>query len=94
MVPVLLLTAAFLPWPYGYFGVLRLVVFGACVFLAYREYSAASTLGGWAFTLGVTALFFNPLLPVHFARAIWITIDLAVTGLLVFHLVKRRSAVS
>lgn len=76
---ILLLFAA-LPLPYGYYTLLRLV---ACTTLALGSAvafrSQSPTLGS---VLLVLALAFNPLVPVHFEKGIWATIDIGTAALL------------
>jgi hypothetical protein len=75
------LLAAIYPWPYDYYVFLRFLVCGICIFAAYvslREHSAL------AFPFLAVGILFNPLVPAHMTRAIWIGVDLVVaTGFLV-----------
>lgn len=68
IVPSAMLLIAAAPMPYGYYMLLRLVVCAAAAFLAYQHYQALGALHGWAVTLGLVALVFNPLLPLHLDR--------------------------
>lgn len=75
-----LLVAAALPLPYGYYTLLRLVTcttlaLGSAV--AFRSHSA--TLGS---ALLVLALAFNPFVPVHLPKLLWTLIDLGTAALL------------
>jgi len=60
---------------YSYYVLLRWFV---CVFSALSA-SVAYEFGreGWVVTLGIIALFFNPIIPVHLSRQTWAPIDLA-----------------
>lgn len=44
----------------------------------------------WVIVLGILALLFNPLIPVHLTRALWAPIDLASAALLAAHLWFQR----
>ena len=68
------LILALLDWPYGYYQLLRLVVTGAAVWVAYILYTAKKT--GLMITFIIIALLFNPLIPVHLDRQTWKVIDL------------------
>jgi hypothetical protein len=74
-----MLVIALAPLPYGYFMLLRLVVCGAAVWLAYTLMAGRRSQGmGWAF-VGV-ALLYNPVFRVHFEREIWMILNLATTA--------------
>ena len=68
-----MLLGALLPWPYGYYQLLRLVVCGASVYVAFMAYQWQKILSTWMF--GFIAILFNPLIPIHLSREIWQTID-------------------
>lgn len=60
--------------PYGYYTVLR---WTTCAAAAYSSYLAVQQAKArWAWVLGITALLFNPLVPVHLHRDLWTPIDL------------------
>lgn len=79
-----MLVLALAPWPYGYFQLLRLVVSGACAFLIYREFTRVG-LGPWTLGLGLLALIFNPIVPVHLARSVWAVVDVGAAVMLTLH---------
>ncbi len=55
--------------PYGYYVLLRIVLCGICAFLAYRALKIGNEK--WAWILGVTAVIYNPIIPIHLTREIW-----------------------
>lgn len=76
--PLALLAAVFLflalaPLPYGYYTLLRLVVFGVTAYGAFRAVETGQT--AWFLVLAVLALLFNPVLPVPLGRELWRPID-------------------
>ena len=87
-----LLLAAAAPWPYDYFTLMRFVV---CLvtargaYLSYERARTASTVAWrtkqqrWMWAFGVTAVLFNPFLPVHLDRATWMFIDIGVALVLI-----------
>lgn len=91
LVPAALLVLALGPWPYSYFQLLRLVVCGACAFLAYREFKRAGVVP-WTVGLGFLALVFNPIVPVHLARSVWSVVDLGAAVVLALHFWANRKA--
>jgi len=77
-----LIAAAFLflalidGWPYGFFTLLRFVVFAASVYVAWMAYEAKKEKWVWIF--GFLAVLFNPFIVIHLNREIWSVIDLIV----------------
>lgn len=59
--------------PYGYYVLLRWICCGAFIFLATR----AVTLGvqGWAWTFGIMAGVYNPILRIHLNREVWSVVN-------------------
>ena len=61
---------------YDYYVLLRWVVCGVAAGAAFR--AARAQRKGWPWVLGVVALFFNPIVPVHLTRETWGFIDVGV----------------
>lgn len=78
----LLIAAAFLfvalfdGWPYGFFTLLRFVVFASSAYVAWMAYEAQKEKWVWIF--GFLAVLFNPFIVIHLNREIWSVIDLIV----------------
>ena len=89
LAPAVLLILALLPFPYGYYVLLRLVVCGTAALLSYDEYRLRGRVSGWTMVLAGVALLFNPLIPVHLTREIWAPIDLGTALLVIFHWRRR-----
>lgn len=74
LIAALMLLGALGRWPYGYYQLLRFVVCGVSVYVAFMAYNWQKL---WATALfGCIALLFNPLIPIHLSREIWQPIDL------------------
>ena len=65
-------------WPYGYYILLRWIICGISIFVAYNLYEWGYK--GWVWILGSIALLFNPLIPVHLDKGTWVFVDLVVAG--------------
>lgn len=61
-------------WPYGFYTLLRFVVCGTCAYTSAKEYQHGQI--GWTWIMGLTAVLFNPIIPIHLARSVWHTLDL------------------
>jgi len=81
-----LVSAALLIWaldrhPYGYYTLLRWVVCGAGAYTAFVALSLNKM--AWVWCIGIIALFFNPLIPVHMDKSTWAIIDVITAGVLI-----------
>jgi len=59
--------------PYGYYQLLRWVVCGVAVYIAYMAYKCGNIWATWVF--GFVAVLFNPFIPVYLTKEIWRPID-------------------
>jgi hypothetical protein len=86
-VPAILLVCALLPFPYGYYQLLRFIICGTASLIAVSAYR--QSLQQWVIVFGLIALLFNPFLPIHLDRSIWAIIDVACA--VVYAVASRRS---
>lgn len=63
-----------LNWPYDYYVLLRIFICISSSILSFRFYNRQNT--SWAFTFGIIAFLFNPVLPVHLTKSIWVVLDI------------------
>jgi hypothetical protein len=75
--------------PYGYYVLLRWVCCGVFAFLAFHAIALA--MPGWSWTLGITALVYNPILPVHLSREIWSIVNIVTVGVAIMSIFRLRS---
>ena len=70
-----LVVIGFLDLPYGYYTFLRLCLCGAAVGIIYFAHGELHEVLLWG--LGVLAVLYNPIIPVHFGeKSIWIVLNL------------------
>lgn len=93
IVPVVMSLVALAPLPYGYYQLLRVVMCGACAFLAYAEHKTGNT-PGWKYALIIVAVLFNPLIPLHQAREVWMAFNVGAAVFLLTHMRGRRSSLA
>lgn len=67
--------------PYWYFTLLRMLVCSALAIFAFQ--ALIHDLPRWASLLGVGAIIYNPLLPLHLGRELWQPVNIATVALLV-----------
>ena len=84
--PAILLVVALLPWPYGYYQLLRLAVCVVSAWIAYEQWKHDDAFSGWVVAFGGVALLYNPVMPIHLSREIWSVLNLATAALFLGHL--------
>ena len=75
LLPSFMSGLALLDMPYGYYQLLRLVVFICAGWLAWKYIERNRTVGIIVF--GLVALIFNPVMPLHFQRDTWAILNIA-----------------
>lgn len=59
--------------PYGYYRLVRWTTCGVAIAMAIQLYQTSHI--GWVWALGILAVLFNPLIPLHFERGTWRVFD-------------------
>jgi hypothetical protein len=85
----LMLAAAPIDWPYGYYQFMRLAVTGMSVWIVVT--ANRNKQGNWSVLGTALALLFNPLIPIHLDRSTWVPIDWIAATLLSFSAFKLSS---
>lgn len=76
-VPIIFLFLAVIGgWQYDFYTLLRIVVFSTSVFLAWLAYTNEKI--DWGLSYLFIAVSFNPIIPIHLSRGLWLVIDLLV----------------
>ena len=65
--------------PYAYYILLRWICCGTFAYLAFQ--SLESEKEGWVWVLGITALLYNPIFPVHLNRGVWSIFNVITIGI-------------
>jgi hypothetical protein len=79
-----LLVAPFYGWPYGFFTLLRFVLFVSSAYVAWIAYQVQKEKWIWIF--GFLAVLFNPFIIIHLDRETWNIIDLIVGSFMIISL--------
>lgn len=85
-----ILSGAFLPMDSGYYTLLRWICCGVFSRLAYQAF--AQQKQDWVWILGITALLFNPFIPLRLGREVWLFVDIVaivIAGASIFIIKKR-----
>ena len=88
VIAITLLFLALGQLPYGFYKILRFVVCGVGAYGAYFSKNLEKI--GWAWTFGIIAVLFNPLIPVHLDRPTWAIIDVIVAVVIIVSLFLLR----
>lgn len=84
-IPAVLLFLGVFSLPYGYYMLLRVIVFVSALYLISQNKDA------WLFVFLGIAILFNPVFPIYLVKAIWIPIDIAVGILYIYNYNKTQS---
>ena len=82
----ILLLLTFLKMPYGYYTLLRWIVFGLSIYYSYRYWELPEK--GWAMAFLTIALIFNPIFLISFGKLIWSVVDLLVAIYYLISIIK------
>jgi hypothetical protein len=82
---LVLIVAAF-PLPYGYYTFARIVTCLACALLAYCAYRNTPPAVLWTSAFALLAVLFNPAIPIHLTKMIWIVLDVGAAAVVLAHL--------
>jgi hypothetical protein len=73
-------------WPYGFYTFLRIVVFAISIYMVINLIQ--SDLIGFAWGYGFIGFLFNPLIPFHLGRDIWLIVNWITLGFFVYSIFK------
>ena len=89
---IICLVIAPFPWPYGYYQILKIVLFATNLFLGSVFYTCRSM--GWLVACLFMGVIYNPIFPIYFHdKSLWTIINL-ITAIVVFIAVKARYRIS
>ena len=83
---ILLFGALLEGWPYGYFTLLRFIVCITSGYITYNTYRLSKEF--WMYSFGLLTILFNPIVPIHLSRDMWVVIDFIVAVLMVVSIFK------
>ena len=73
-------------WPYGFYTFLRIVIFFISIYMVINLIQ--SDLIGFAWGYGFIGFLFNPLIPFHLGRDIWLIVNWITLGFFVYSILK------
>lgn len=84
LVPIGALVIALFHVPYGYYQLLRVLIFCVAAYLAFASAKRSAT--SWAWVLGGISLVYNPIIKIALGRHIWELVNIATILVFVVHL--------
>jgi len=91
IIAAILLLLSFFDWPYGYYTLLRWVVAGVSIYYAYLLYTTYKNKIAWFWGLVITAILFNPIIPVYlYDKSLWNIIDMIVAVFFVVLIIRLK----
>jgi hypothetical protein len=90
LIPVALLLIATARLPYGYYTLTRIVICAAAALFAYAGWNEGQVARSFSVLLGLVAILFNPIIPIHLSRNVWFYLDVAGAAVFAAHLIVVR----
>ena len=75
--------------PYGYYILLRWVCCGIFAYLAFQALELEKQ--SWVWTLGITAVIYNPIFRIHLNRELWSVINVVTIGIAIVSIFALRT---
>lgn len=91
IIAIFMLFGALADNPYGYYQILRWVIAGVTGYSAYLAYQQNKI--SWTWILGITAVLFNPIAPIHLEKETWSVINI-ITAAIIFTSIFKMKIVS
>ena len=85
---VLLIIAPIISFPYGFYTFLRLVVTIAAIIVVVSSLKNKGGANNISIIFGLITILYNPLIPIHLSREIWMPINFITSGIYFFYLFK------
>ncbi len=80
--PIVVMAIGFLPMPYGYYNLSRIIVCGCSLYYAYQFFQNKDNKFVWIF--GFLAVLYNPIIPVHlYEKELWMFVNI-ITAIIFF----------
>lgn len=89
IISAILLFVALGKHSYSYYVYLRFIICGVSIYGIYFSRKLQNI--NWAWTFGIVAVLFNPIVPIHLNRDLWAIIDVAVAVIFLFSINRLRN---
>ncbi len=93
LAPIGMLIFAMFPFPYGYYKLLRVLVFTSSMIFFLCE-SDRNPLSKWSVMFLIISIIYNPFFPIHSQKEVWIIINIITAIIFSIHLRRNASFVT
>lgn len=91
---VLLIVAPLISFPYGFYIFLRLIVTITAAYIIFDTYKNFKGINETIIIFSIIAILYNPIIPVHLTREIWLPINFVTAGIYFFNFHKINKKIS
>tara|TARA_B100001123_G_C15108753_1_gene946601 strand:- start:765 stop:1082 length:318 start_codon:yes stop_codon:yes gene_type:complete len=89
----LLILAPIISFPYGFYTFLRLAVSVSAGIIIYNFYKAKSGIDEVSIIFAIILILYNPIIPIHLTREIWLPINFVSAGIYFYGYYKIRKKI-
>ena len=90
----LLIIAPLVSFPYGFYTLLRLIVSVTAGFIIYYSYKGAKGINEITVIFSLILILYNPIIPVHLNREIWMPINFVTSGIYIYGFYKIKKTLN
>ncbi len=91
---VLLILAPLISFPYGFYIFLRFIVSITAAYIIFDTYKNFKGINETIIIFSIIAILYNPIIPVHLTREIWLPINFVTAGIYFFNFHKINKKIS
>ena len=91
---VLLIVAPLISFHYGFYIFLRLIVTITAAYIIFDTYKNFKGINETIIIFSIIAILYNPIIPVHLTREIWLPINFVTAGIYFFNFHKINKKIS
>ena len=89
LIPAALLIAApIISFPYGFYTFLRLLISITAILIIYYSYKGSGGINEISILFGLILILYNPIIPTHLSREIWMPINFITSGIYIYGFFK------
>ncbi|MBL4589909.1 MAG: hypothetical protein JKY11_07530 [Alphaproteobacteria bacterium] len=94
LIPILLLLIALLPLPYVYYQILRWIVCGCALYIAYEHYQEKMEWNKLVITFTAIAILYIPIGAIHLFKEIWAVLNILTVVVFGYDCKTKRSSLN
>lgn len=93
LIPVfLLILAPLISFPYGFYIFLRLIIAISAAVIIFHNFKISGGFNEISILFGIILILYNPIIPVHLSREIWMPINFITSGVYIYGYFKVKKS--